>query len=66
MNADARIKEAERLLRKAGATIVRRTENHTIWSLNGYRTLTARHSNALSRQTLMLQLVRQFIRRARP
>lgn len=65
MNPTAMIREAERLLRAAGATIVRRSEAHTIWTLNGYRTLTARHASALTRQPIMLDTVRQFIRRAR-
>jgi len=64
MNPATRIREAERLLRDAGATVVRRTEAHTIWSLNGYRTLTARHASAITRQPIMLDAVRQFIRRA--
>jgi len=64
MSPSTRIKEAERMLRAAGAKVVRRSSAHTIWTLNGYRTLTARHSNAMARQPLLLNTVRQFIKKA--
>ncbi len=65
MNPTTRIREAERLLRQAGATVVRRNDAHVIWTLNGYRTITSRHVNRHSRSRTMLLQVQTFIRRAR-
>lgn len=66
MNSTTLRKEAERLLRGAGAKVVRRTESHTIWQLNSYRYLTPRHRTVYTSGKLLLIKVKLFIKKARP
>lgn len=65
MNTAALQRAAERMLRSAGAKVVRRTDAHIIWSLNGYRTLTPRHRTRFGSGRLLLVKVEHFIRKAR-
>lgn len=65
MNHATLARRAESLLRDAGARVVRRTDAHVIWSLNGYRYLTPRHKTRFGSGKLLLIRVEQFIRRHR-
>jgi hypothetical protein len=66
MNHATLTRTAERLLRDAGARVVRRTNAHVIWTLNGYRYLTPRHKTRYTSGKLFMIRVVQFIRRHRP